>query len=797
MEGGNSHPSTSSASSDDYRDGEPRENEEGLQKIADRPVLERASSSDKELPPSMKLSGPLSSFHRGTAIRMLTDYLSDLTDLNNPLDENVSRRIEENRAFLEELREANQREPNSAVTWQERDKLSLMMKDYQTALSAALEDQEEEEEEEQGVTDVEFKAENDVTDEVPLTLNEAKFSSGRYLDVLTDALDLCERHVGEFKKLLPVVRVFHHQCKSLVETLEPIAEKQFERCHKVLDALKGLEIDGNGVSTGAPLKGVHFCFESLIVLARKFQLVVDLLRKCASENLHRTALELADLPPQPLMPKRWSEFSLAIRNCEWIMDLVEFAFYTLDKLLAGGTHIFQDVSFKWCDEKSRMVLQIPGMLGRLNSRLEKLGRQGSRLEKHVLDDSKELEKKDMENLLEQLRQLGESANGGSKWKLSGLLSRPAHNRAQVAEFLSGKLSGPIPHARYLPWTFRVDPDTLKFREYLDSGGAGMVGKYTWHGENVAVKNVRSPGLTRNKFEEEAAILATVQHPNVVRLIGCGFIDKKPGTGMLIMELMDHDLRTVIEARCQERLPTGSGPFTTLVAIDIIMQIAQAMKHLRDHKVLHRDLKAKNILVNINTPLNSRGEPTSSSNLHPDESTVLPHTQDNYVAKLADFGLAKCRPHSSWVRTRMAGTTGWRAPEVFHVQDTEVTQDYKWPADVYSFGMTCYEILTGNLPFANSPNQSIHESVMAGKRPEGLDELDIPELLKDLVKKCWATDPEKRPTFDEIVKSLWECRVKAILPGFERQISVSRSPSTVFDRHTSSSVSRSASNLSIL
>ncbi|KAG0610867.1 hypothetical protein M758_7G098000 [Ceratodon purpureus] len=733
-------------------------------------VNELASSSDKELPPSMKLSDPLSSFHRGTAIRMLTDYLSDLTDLNNPLDENISRRIEEHRAFLEELREANQREPNSAVTWQERDKLSLMLKDYQTALSAALEDQEkEEEEEEQGVTDVELYTEEDVTDEVPLILNEAKFSSGRYLDVLTVALDLCERQVGELKKLLPVVRVFHHQCKSLVETLEPIAEKQFERCHKVLDTLKGLEINGNGVSTGAPLKSVHFCFESLVELARSFQLVVDLLRKCASENLHRTALELADLPPQPLMPKRWSEFSLAIRNCEWIMDLVEFAFYTLDKLLAGGTHIFQDVSFKWSEEKSRMVLQIPwGMLGRLNSRLEKLGRQGSRLEKHVLSDSKKLEKKDLENLVEQLRQLGESANSGSNWKLSGLLSRAAHNRAQVAEFLSGKLAGPIPHARYLPWTFRVEPDTLKFREYLDSGGAGMVGKYTWHGENVAVKNVRSPGLTRNKFEEEAAILASVQHPNVVRLIGCGFIDKKPGTGMLVMELMDQDLRTVIETRSQERLPTGCGPFTALAAIDIIMQIAQAMKHLRDHKVLHRDLKAKNILVNINTPLNS------CSCMHPDESTVLPHTQDSYVVKLADFGLAKCRPHSSWVRTRMAGTTGWRAPEVFHVQDTEVSQQYRWPADVYSFGMTCYEILTGDLPFANLPNQTIYESIMAGKRPEGLDELDIPELLKDLVKKCWATNPETRPTFDEIVKAVWECRLKAILPGFERQISVSRS-----------------------
>jgi serine/threonine protein kinase len=774
MEEGNSHLPTTSASND----GKTRENEDQSQEVVSEPELERASSS-QEFSGLGRLSGPLSSYHRGTAIRMLTDYLSDLTTLNISLDEDIQKRVEENRAFLIDLSEANQREPNSPLTWQERAKLSLMLKDYQKALSAALEDQDDEEDA-PDVTDVEFKDEKGEADGVPLTLYEANFSGGGYVESLISALDLCETHVREFKKLLPVVGVFQQQCKHLVETLEPTAKSNFDRCHKALEALKRLEVDEDGVFSSSRRNSVHFCFESLVGLVRKLQLVVNLFRKCASENLHKTALQLADLPPPPLMPKRWSEFSLAIRNCEWSMDLVEFAFYTLEKLLAGNTHIFQDVSFKWCEEKSRMVLNIQGKLGRLDSGLEKLGRQDSRPGKSLLEISKELEKQDMEDLIDRLGRVEETANGGAKWKLSGFLSKAAYDRANVTHFLREKLSGPIPHARYLPWTFRVDPGTLKFREYLDSGGAGMVGKYTWFGENVAVKNVRSPGLTRHKFEEEAAILATVQHPNVVRFIGCGFLEKNK-TGMLVMELMDHDLRTVIESRVEELGP-GSIPFSTIVAIDIILQIAQAMRHLKDHKVLHRDLKAKNILVNIYEPLNSGGESNTSLMQRQDVSLVLPHTQENYVAKLADFGLAKCRPHSSWVHTRMAGTTGWRAPEVFHVHDTEVTQEYKWPADVYSFAMTCYEILTGSLPFANSPNQSIHASVMAGKRPEGLDELNIPDLLKDLVKKCWATDPDERPTFDEIERSLWECRVKAIVPGFERQICVSRSASNLSARH---------------
>lgn len=776
MEAGTSNPPTASAADNlDHDDDSRSRNIED--EVAQGPTdsnasgaaLERASSGQDLLETGRRL-GPLHSYHRGTAVRMLTDYLSDLRTLNLSLDEDLRKRVEENQAFLKELREANERDPNSPLTWQERTKLSEMLKDYQSAVSA-LGELEDEDDDAPGVDDVEFKVEKGVAGGVPLQLYEAKDSGGEYVRSLASALDLCEAHIREFKKLLLVVRVFPRQCKNLVETLEPSAASNFARCHKVLNVLKRLEAQGNGVPSSSQRNSVHFCFESLIGLARRFHLVDHLVRKCAcaSENLHKTALQLADLPPPPLMSKRWSEFSLAIRNCEWSMDIVEFAFCTLEKLLAGATLIFQDVSFKWCEEKCRMVLQIQG----------KPGIQDSRLDRSMVDLNRELKTEELNDLTHELRHIGESANG-TKWKLSGILSRAAFHRANVSNFLSEKLSGPIPHARYLPWTFRVDTSTLKFREYLDSGGAGMVGKYSWYGENVAVKNVRSQGLTRRKFEEEAAILATVQHPNVVRLIGCGFIDKNK-TGQLVMELMDHDLRTVIETRVQELGP-GSSPFSVIVAIDIILQIAQAMKHLKDHKVLHRDLKAKNVLVNIIKPLSSDGESNTSLMHRPNVPTVLPHTQENYVAKLADFGLAKCRPHSSWVRTRMAGTTGWRAPEVFHVHDTEVTQEYNWPADVYSFAMTCYEILTGNLPFANVTNQSIHEHVMANRRPEGLDELDIPDLLKELVKNCWATDPDERPTFDDIVKSLWECRVKAIVPIFERHITVSRSPSSLSAKH---------------
>lgn len=68
-----------------------------------------------------------------------------------------------------------------------------------------------------------------------------------------------------------------------------------------------------------------------------------------------------------------------------------------------------------------------------------------------------------------------------------------------------------------------------------------------------------------------------------------------------MELMDHDLRYIINSRL-EVLPEGFNPFAPIVAIDIMLQIGQAMLYLRDHGILHRDLKAKNVLVNLCKPL---------------------------------------------------------------------------------------------------------------------------------------------------------------------------------------------------
>lgn len=721
---------------------------------------------------------------------MLTDYINDLRKSNVSPDLSVQTKIQDYETLRDELRdeleEGKQRDPDNSdngrlLTPQERSKLILMLYDYQAVLQRLEIDEAETLQEglpDDGFTGssrhleidmelISIKGEDESGDsgDVPLYLSEADFSGGVYMESLTAALDLCDNQVQEFVKvLLPSVVIFHHLCKHLAGTLSSTSETKFERYRSVLLLLQNLDLEGSQISSNLR-NSVSFCFESLVGLARRFQLVADLLQKCGSAEWYKSALELADVRPRKHF-LRWSEFSLAIRNCEWSLDLVELAFHALAKLLTDGTYTVKDASFKWVLEKGRMVLQIPG---------GKLERETSNpQENRLLELCRDLEERDLAALIQKLDELVQSEKDKKRFYNLGLSN--AHG---IALFLREKLRGPTPETgSYLPYSYsfsKIDSSSLKYLEYLDKGSSGMVAIHDWYGMKVAVKSVRGLGLSRTRFEQEAAVLAMAQHPNVVRLIGYGFLEKPPygtGTGQLVMELMDHDLRTVIDSRLSV-LPKGSSPFSPIVAIDLMLQIAQAMWYLWEQKILHRDLKAKNVLVNICKPLKASLESdTANTKLMglPAVSAVLPHTQENYVAKLADFGLAKCRPQSSYMTTVMAGTTGWRAPEIFHVPDSEAATAYKWPADVYSFAMTGYEIVTGKAPFEDEPNYSLHAKIMAGERPsfENLRS-DFPDAVKELIQECWATNPKDRPNFDYIVKKLWECKVLSILPGFERKI----------------------------
>jgi len=204
------------------------------------------------------------------------------------------------------------------------------------------------------------------------------------------------------------------------------------------------------------------------------------------------------------------------------------------------------------------------------------------------------------------------------------------------------------------------------------------------------------------------------------------------SGDIIMELMDGDLRTLIDRHMEEKKGQGV-PFSQREAINIIIQIARAIQHLHMKGCMHKDIKSSNILFN---------------------------DHGNYVdVKITDFGLSDQVARedvyvSKNIYTTHVGTTYWKALETWAL-DHRLSHGYSAKVDIFGFGMACYEILTGNLPFQDVPCSKLQSNTMVGHRP--MLPFNIGGKLSDLIQDCWNSNPTHKPTATKICARLDEIK----------------------------------------
>jgi serine/threonine protein kinase len=296
------------------------------------------------------------------------------------------------------------------------------------------------------------------------------------------------------------------------------------------------------------------------------------------------------------------------------------------------------------------------------------------------------------------------------------------------------------------WT--VPFEDLQRGKLLGKGAFGEVHKTLWLGQWWAEKKFGAH--LAKAFGQEMELLKNLSHPNIVLIVCCAEDNREFS---FVMELMTGDLRTLIESSLTLTTEiandtsssrevyysnaTDTMPLGLDVAIDIMIQLAAGMMYLHERKVAHRDLKSHNILV----------------------QPLFPQEPNGYqCAKVADFGLAKIREESTCSNLSTVGTTRWMAPELYDGRnDNKQPVDVKpakydpFKPDVYSFAMTCYEILTGRLPFEGAYQGQVRTMVKEGIRPE-LPE-NCPSKLKTLITECWHGDPEQRPAFPVIYTNL--------------------------------------------
>lgn len=326
--------------------------------------------------------------------------------------------------------------------------------------------------------------------------------------------------------------------------------------------------------------------------------------------------------------------------------------------------------------------------------------------------------------------------------LSKLESGPSHQSSELETYeplLRKRLQGDTFSSRpgLIPDCFWIpgEPQYV-ILDVVGTGSSKTVLKCMLLGQLVAIA-VYKGEYAKIDLEAEAGILARVQHPNVVNFVGCAYMAKEQ-KGYLVTELMEQDLQQLIKKSLRG---DGEMPFSLSVSMDIILQIVEAMIHMRKCRVLHRDLKPQNCIVSMKK---SRVE------------QILGDVY--YVVKLIDFGTAKLHgPEPSICHTRKQGSTAYMAPEVHAMKDD---CHYTWSADVYSFGMTCYEIISGKYPFEGiCDGRDLVNRICSGKRPVFLE--SCPVFWKQLIEKCWHRNPKKRPSFNSIRKEILECYHKPV------------------------------------
>ncbi|GAQ86356.1 ATMRK serine/threonine protein kinase-like [Klebsormidium nitens] len=295
---------------------------------------------------------------------------------------------------------------------------------------------------------------------------------------------------------------------------------------------------------------------------------------------------------------------------------------------------------------------------------------------------------------------------------------------------------------YEDWA--VDYNLLDIGERLGGGSSGRLYRGRYRGSDVAVKvilledlGVEASGTLRaapageliQMFKQEVSIMRIVRHKNLVQFIGA--CSNWPRLCIVTELMAGGSVRDMMQSR-----GTGLEPNS---AIRVLRDTARGMDFLHKRGIVHRDLKAANLLID-----------------------------EHDVVKVCDFGVARMTPaalqfvkrpldNDSTEMTAETGTYRWMAPEVLE------HRAYDHRADVYSFGIVIWELLTGDIPYAGlTPLQAAIGVVQRQLRPT-LPPVCPPRLFS-LAERCWHPNPQMRPEFSEILMILEDC-IKPIRKSF--------------------------------
>lgn len=266
---------------------------------------------------------------------------------------------------------------------------------------------------------------------------------------------------------------------------------------------------------------------------------------------------------------------------------------------------------------------------------------------------------------------------------------------------------------------KIDFSELELEEVIGVGGFGKVYRGIWKNHEVAVKAARQDAdadasVTLENVIKEAKLFCLLRHENIVSLEGVCL--QEPNLCLVLEYCRGGSLNRILAGR----------KIRPDVLVDWAIQIARGMDYLHctaPISLIHRDLKSSNVLL--------------SEAIENDDIQLK-------TLKITDFGLA--REVYKTTRMSQAGTYAWMAPEVIK------NSTFSKASDVWSYGVLLWELLTGETPYKGIDTLAVAYGVAVNKLTLPIPST-CPQPWRELMEKCWESDPHRRPSFEQILDDL--------------------------------------------
>jgi len=316
-----------------------------------------------------------------------------------------------------------------------------------------------------------------------------------------------------------------------------------------------------------------------------------------------------------------------------------------------------------------------------------------------------------------------------------LLPESVHDQEQNVKGLDFKFKNDSYQPTDVVWT-EIPFEKIKIMDELGSGEFGVVYKGEICGGNgeitpCAVKALKASATDeemRDLYNELEFMSNIGSHPNLVNLLGAC---TKDGNLLVVLEIAENGslIEFLKKNRSKNENYEGegaavSGGLSTDMKLSIALDVAKGMAHLASHRCIHRDLAARNVLLG-----------------------------ENYVAKVADYGMAR----DVYEQLMYKKETQGKLPVKWMAIESLETYVFTVESDVWSYGVLLWEMETGGLkPYPGLTTTELMSDLRKGHRlekPNGCSN-KVYQVMMD----CWYSIPSLRPTFDQLVERLEEMSV---------------------------------------